>query len=119
MIAWSTPPGLYTIRIKGGSEPPRLSAFPSMVSELKDARPYSPGRSRIDRQCSASVAQIEALGSNCSNSNKYAWDRTRLAVALHEHERLVNHRNQTMTRHLLTGDDPTRVIDSRQSRFNV
>jgi hypothetical protein len=55
-------PGLYTIRIKGRLGATALSAFPSMVSELKDDETVLTG-SLEDRSALFGVlAQIEALG---------------------------------------------------------
>ena len=57
-----TSPGLYAIRIKGRLGPTALSAFPSMVSELKGGETVLTGLVR-DRSASFGVlAQIEALG---------------------------------------------------------
>jgi hypothetical protein len=56
------PPGLYTIRIKGRLGATALSAFPLMVSELKDDETVLTG-SLEDRSALFGVlAQIEALG---------------------------------------------------------
>jgi hypothetical protein len=57
-----TPPGLYSIRIKGRLGATALSAFPLMVSELKDDETVLTG-SLEDRSALFGVlAQIEALG---------------------------------------------------------
>ena len=57
-----TPPGLYTIRIKGRLGATALSAFPTMVSELKAGETVLTG-SLEDRSAVFGVlAQIEALG---------------------------------------------------------
>jgi hypothetical protein len=57
-----TPPGLYAIRIKGRLGATALSAFPLMVSELKDDETVLTG-SLEDRSALFGVlAQIEALG---------------------------------------------------------
>jgi hypothetical protein len=57
-----TPPGLYTIRIRGRLGATALSAFPTMVSELKDGETVLTG-SLEDRSAVFGVlAQIEALG---------------------------------------------------------
>ena len=57
-----TPPGLYTIRIKGRLGATALSAFPSMASELKGGETVLTG-SLEDRSAVFGVlAQIEALG---------------------------------------------------------
>ena len=56
------PPGLYTIRIKGRLGATALSAFPTMVSELKAGETVLTG-SLEDRSAVFGVlAQIEALG---------------------------------------------------------
>jgi hypothetical protein len=58
----ATPPGLYTIRIKGRLGATALSAFPSMASVLKDDETILTG-SLEDRSALFGVlAQIEALG---------------------------------------------------------
>ena len=57
-----TPSGLYTIRIKGRLGATALSAFPTMVSELKAGETVLTG-SLEDRSAVFGVlAQIEALG---------------------------------------------------------
>ncbi len=58
----TTPPGLYAIRINGRLGATALSAFPSMVSELKDDETVLTG-SLEDRSALFGVlAQVEALG---------------------------------------------------------
>jgi hypothetical protein len=58
----ATPPCLYTIRIKGQLGATALSAFPTMVSELKAGETVLTG-SLEDRSAVFGVlAQIEALG---------------------------------------------------------
>ena len=58
----ATPPGLYTIRIRGQLGATALSAFPTMVSELKAGETVLTG-SLEDRSAVFGVlAQIEALG---------------------------------------------------------
>jgi hypothetical protein len=58
----STPRALYSIRIKGRLGATALSAFPSMVSELKDDETVLTG-SLEDRSALFGVlAQVEALG---------------------------------------------------------
>ena len=58
----ATPPGLYTIRIKGRLGATALSAFPSMVSELKGSETVLTGL-LVDRSAVFGVVgQIEALG---------------------------------------------------------
>jgi hypothetical protein len=58
----ATPLGLYAIRIKGRLGATALSAFPSMVSALKDDETVLTG-SLEDRSALFGVlAQIEALG---------------------------------------------------------
>jgi hypothetical protein len=57
----STPWGLYTIQIRGRLGATALSAFPSMVCELKSGETVLTGR--LDRAALfAVIAQIEALG---------------------------------------------------------
>ena len=57
-----TPPGLYTIRIKGRLGATALSAFPSMVSELKDRETVLTGLVQDRSALFGVIAQIEALG---------------------------------------------------------
>jgi hypothetical protein len=58
----ATPPGLYTIRIRGRLGATALSAFPSMVAELKGSETVLTGLI-VDRSALFGVvAQIEALG---------------------------------------------------------
>jgi hypothetical protein len=56
------PPDLYTIRIKGQLGVTALSAFPSMVSELKDSETVLTGLLEDRSAVFGVVAQIEALG---------------------------------------------------------
>ena len=58
----ATPPCLYTIRIKGRLGPTALSAFPSMVSELKGGETVLAGLVEDRSALFGVVAQIEALG---------------------------------------------------------
>ena len=55
------PPGLYTIRIKGQLGATVLSAFPSMVSELKGGETVLTGLLEDRSALFGVVAQIEAL----------------------------------------------------------
>jgi hypothetical protein len=58
----ATPPGLYTIRIKGRLGATALSAFPTMVPEMDGTETVLTG-SLTDRSAVFGVlAQIEALG---------------------------------------------------------
>jgi hypothetical protein len=57
-----TPPGLYTIRIRGRLGATALSAFPSMVSELKGSETVLTGLLEDRSALFGVVAQIEALG---------------------------------------------------------
>jgi hypothetical protein len=57
-----TAPGLYTIRIKGRLGATALSAFPSMVSELKGGETVLTGWLEDRSALFGVVAQIEALG---------------------------------------------------------
>jgi hypothetical protein len=58
----ATPPGLYAIRIKGRLGATVLSAFPTMVSELKGADTVLTGCLEDRSAVFGVVAQIEALG---------------------------------------------------------
>jgi len=58
----ATTPGLYTIRIKGRLGATALSAFPAMVSELKDSETVLTGLLEDRSALFGVLAQIEALG---------------------------------------------------------
>ena len=58
----ATPPGLYTIRIKGRLGATALSAFPSMVSELTGGETVLTGLLEDRSAVFGVLAQIEALG---------------------------------------------------------
>ena len=58
----ATSQGLYTIRIKGRLGATALSAFPSMVSELKDGETVLTGCLEDRSAVFGALAQIEALG---------------------------------------------------------
>ena len=58
----ATPLGLYTIRIRGRLGATALSAFPSMVSELKGGETVLTGLLEDRSALFGVVAQIEALG---------------------------------------------------------
>jgi hypothetical protein len=58
----ATPPGLYAIRIKGRLGATALSAFPSMVCELKGGETVLTGWFEDQSALFGVVAQIEALG---------------------------------------------------------
>jgi hypothetical protein len=58
----ATPPGLYTIRIKGRLGPTALSAFPSMVPELKGTDTALTGFLEDRSALFGVLAQVEALG---------------------------------------------------------
>jgi hypothetical protein len=58
----TTLPGLYTIRIKGRLGATALSAFPTMVSELKGGETVLTGLLEDRSALFGVVAQIEALG---------------------------------------------------------
>jgi hypothetical protein len=58
----ATPPGLYAIRIKGRLGATALSAFPSMVSELKGNETVLTGLLADRSAVFGVLAQIEALG---------------------------------------------------------
>jgi len=57
-----TPPGLYTIRIKGRLGATALSAFPTMVPELKADETVLTGLLEDRSAVFGVLAQIEALG---------------------------------------------------------
>jgi hypothetical protein len=57
-----TAPGFYTIRIKGRLGATTLSAFPSMVSELRGSETVLIGLLEDRSALFGVVAQIEALG---------------------------------------------------------
>ena len=57
-----TTPGLYTIRIRGRLGATALSAFPSMVCELKGSETVLTGMLEDRSALFGVVAQIEALG---------------------------------------------------------
>jgi hypothetical protein len=57
-----TPPGLYTIRIRGRLGATALSAFPSMVSEVKGGETVLTGLLEDRSALFGVLAQIEALG---------------------------------------------------------
>jgi hypothetical protein len=56
------PPGLYTIRLGGRLGSTALSAFPSMVSELKGGETVLTGLLEDQSALFGVVAQFEALG---------------------------------------------------------
>ena len=58
----ATPPGLYAIRIKGRLGATALSAFPSMVAELKGTETVLTGLLEDQSALFGVIAQIEALG---------------------------------------------------------
>ena len=58
----TTPPGLYTIRIRGRLGATALSAFPTMVSELKGGETVLTGLLEDRSAVFGVVGQIEALG---------------------------------------------------------
>ena len=58
----ATPPGLYAIRIKGRLGATALSAFPTMVCELKGGETVLTGLLEDRSAVFGVVAQIEALG---------------------------------------------------------
>jgi hypothetical protein len=58
----ATLPGLYTIRIRDRLGPTALSAFPSMVSELKGSETVLTGLLEDRSAVFGVLAQIEALG---------------------------------------------------------
>jgi hypothetical protein len=58
----ATPPGVYTIRIKGRLGPTALSAFPTMTCKLKDSETVLIGLLEDRSAVYGVIAQIEALG---------------------------------------------------------
>jgi hypothetical protein len=58
----ATPPGLYTIRVKGRLGATALSAFPSMVCEMKGSETVLTGLLQDRSALFGVVAQIESLG---------------------------------------------------------
>ena len=58
----ATPPGLYTIRIRGRLGATALSAFPTMASELKHSETVLTGVLEDRSAVFGVLAQIEALG---------------------------------------------------------
>jgi hypothetical protein len=58
----ATPPGLYAIRIEGRLGATALSAFPSMVPQLKGSETVLTGLLEDRSALFGVVAQIEALG---------------------------------------------------------
>jgi hypothetical protein len=56
------PPGLYTIRIRGRLGVTALSAFPSLVSELKGSDTVLSGWVEDQSALFGVIGQIEALG---------------------------------------------------------
>jgi hypothetical protein len=58
----ASPPGLYAIRVKGRLGPTAVSAFPSMVPELKGSETVLTGVLEDRSALFGVVAQIEALG---------------------------------------------------------
>jgi hypothetical protein len=58
----ATPPGLYTIRIKGRLGATALSAFPTLVSDVEGGDTVLTGRLEDRSAVFGVVAQIEALG---------------------------------------------------------
>jgi hypothetical protein len=58
----ATPPGLYTIRIKGRLGSAALSAFPTMMSDLRGGDTVLTGWLEDHSAVFGVVAQIEALG---------------------------------------------------------
>jgi hypothetical protein len=58
----ATPPGFYAIRIKGTLGPTALSAFPTMVSEMKGGETVLTGPLGDRSAMFGVLGQIEALG---------------------------------------------------------
>jgi hypothetical protein len=58
----AAPPGLYTIRIRGRLGVTALSAFPTMVSELKGSETVLTGLLEDRSAVFGVLGQIEALG---------------------------------------------------------
>jgi hypothetical protein len=58
----ATPPGLYTIRVRGRLGPTALSAFPTMVSQMEGGDTVLTGLLEDRSAVFGVVGQIEALG---------------------------------------------------------
>lgn len=58
----ATPPGLYTMRVKGRLGATALSAFPTMVCELKSGETVLTGLLEDPAAVFGVLAQVEALG---------------------------------------------------------
>ena len=58
----TTPPGLYTIRIRGRLGATALSAFPAMESEVRGGETVLTGSLEDQSAVYGVLAQIEALG---------------------------------------------------------
>jgi hypothetical protein len=58
----ATPPGMYTIWIKGRLGATALSAFPTMTCELKGSETVLTGLLQDQSAVYGVIAQIEALG---------------------------------------------------------
>ena len=81
----TTPPGLYMIRIRGRLGATALSAFPSMVSELKGRRPCLPACLKTGPHCSACSPRSKRSASSCSNCARSPRHRNRLNQAMAAH----------------------------------
>ena len=69
----ATTPGYYAIRIRGRLGATALSAFPSMVAELKDSETVLTGLLEDPSALFGVVAQIEALGLDLLELRRIAW----------------------------------------------
>ena len=70
-----TPLGLYAIRIRGRLGATALSAFPSMVPELKGGETVLIGVIKDRAALFGVLAQIEALGLDLLEVRRIAWNR--------------------------------------------
>lgn len=61
-IGVTTMPGLYAVRIRGRLGPTALSAFPSMVSQLKESETVLTGLLQDRSAVFGVIWQIEGLG---------------------------------------------------------
>jgi len=69
----ATTPGYYAIRIRGRLGATALSAFPSMVAELKDGETVLTGLLEDPAALFGVVAQIDALGLELLELRRIPW----------------------------------------------
>jgi hypothetical protein len=70
-----TPPGLYTIRIKGRLGPNALSAFPSMMPQADGGDTVLTGLLEDQSAVFGLISQIEALGLDLLELREVSADR--------------------------------------------